>query len=66
MTLLERLRPYYEERLTKANLEYPNLVATISDALEEVEFITDLKYGTVMDLNLICGNVPSPFYYFTE
>ncbi len=66
MTLLERLHPYYEDRLTAANLQYPNLVASITDALEEVEFVTDLKYGTIMDLNTFCGNVSSPFDYFTE
>ena len=66
MTLLERLHPVYQDLLAAANLHYPNLVASITDALEEVEFVTDLKYGTIMDLNTFCGNVSSPFDYFTE
>ena len=66
MNLLERLHPVYQDKLTAANLQYPNLVASITDALEEVEFVTELKYGTIMDLNTFCGNVPSPFDYFIE
>ena len=66
MNLLERLHPVYQDKLTAANLQYPSLVASITDALEEVEFVTELKYGTIMDLNTFCGNVPSPFDYFTE
>jgi hypothetical protein len=41
-------------------------VASITDALDEVEFVSELKYGTIMDLNTFCGNVSSPFDYFTE
>jgi len=66
MNLLERLHPVHQDKLTAANLQYPNLVASITDALEEVKFVTDLKYGTIMDLNTFCGNVSSPFDYFTE
>ena len=66
MTLLDRLHPYYKDKLEKANLEYPEFVSSISDDLEEVQFVTDLKFGTILDLNTFCGVLPSPFDYFTE
>ena len=66
MNLLERLHPVYQDKLTAANLQYPHIVASITDALEEVEFVTELKYETIMNLNNFCGFVPSPFDYFTE
>ena len=66
MTLLERLHPVYQDLLAAANLHYPHIVASITDALEEVEYVTELKYGTIMDLNNFCGFVPSPFNYFQD
>ncbi len=66
MTLLDRLHPYYKDKLETANLAFPEFVASITDALEEVEFVTDLKFGTILDLHTFCGVLPSPFDYFTE
>ncbi len=66
MTLLERLHPIYEDKLIKANLEYPELVAKIWEELESIEFVTQLKFGTIMDLRSLCGWHNSPFDYFTE
>ena len=66
MTLLERLHPVYQDKLSKANLEYPNMVAKICEELESTEFVTELKFGTIMDLRCFCGWTQSPFDYFTE
>jgi len=66
MNLLERLHPIYEDKLSKANLEYPDMVAKVFEDLESIEFVTELKYGTIMDLRCLCGWHNSPFDYFTE
>ena len=66
MTLLERLHHIYQDKLSKANLEYPNMVAKICEELESTEFVTELKFGTIMDLRSFCGWMQSPFDYFTE
>ena len=66
MTLLERLHPIYQDKLSKANLEYPNMVAKICEELESTEFVTELKFGTIMDLRSFCGWQNSPFDYFIE
>ncbi len=66
MNLLERLHPIYKDKLSKANLEYPDLIAKVFEDLESIEFVTELKYGTIMDLRCLCGWNDSPFDYFTE
>jgi len=66
MNLLERLHPVYKDKLSKANLEYPNLIAKLTDELEETQFVTELRYGSILDLNTFCGRLSSPFDYFTE
>ena len=66
MNLLERLHPIYKDKLSKANLQYPSMVAKIYEELEAKEFVTQLKFGTIMDLRSLCGWHNSPFDYFTE
>ncbi len=66
MTLLERLHPVYKDKLSVANLEYPDLVTQLYEELEEKVFVSDLKYGSVMDLRCLCEWHNSPFDYFTE
>lgn len=66
MNLLERLHPVYKDKLSAANLQYPHLIAKLTDELEETEFVTELKYGSILDLKTFCGYNVSPFDYFTE
>jgi hypothetical protein len=66
MNLFERLHPVYEDNLSKANLQYPDLIENLVEDLEQVELVTELKYGTIMDLRTICGWQNSPFDYFIE
>ena len=66
MNLLERLHPVYKDKLSVANLEYPHLIAKLSDELETTQYVTELKYGIILDLNTFCGRLSSPFDYFTE
>jgi hypothetical protein len=66
MNLLERLHPVYKDKLSVANLEYPHLIAKLSDELETTQYVTELKYGSILDLNTFCGILSSPFDYFIE
>ena len=66
MNLFERLHPVYVDKLSKANLQYPDLIENLVENLEQEEFVTELKFGTVMDLRSLCGWQNSPFDYFTE
>jgi len=66
MTLIERLHPVYKDKLTQANLQYPDLIANLTEELETKIFVSDLKYGSVMDLRIFCGYLDNPFDYFTE
>ena len=66
MNLLERLHHVYKDKLSVANLEYPHLIAKLSDELETTQYVTELKYCSVLDLNTFCGRLSSPFDYFTE
>lgn len=66
MNLLNRLHPLYKDKLSKANLEYPHLIEKLTDELEETQFVRELKYGTILDLNSLCGWLSSPYDYFTE
>jgi hypothetical protein len=66
MNLFEKLHPVYVDKLSKANLQYPDLIENLVENLEKEEFVTELKFGTVMDLRSLCGWQNSPFDYFTE
>jgi hypothetical protein len=66
MNLFERLHPVYVDKLSKANLQYPDLIENLVEDLEQVELVTELKFGTIMDLRTICGWHNSPFDYFIE
>ena len=66
MNLFERLHPVYVDKLSKANLQYPDLIENLVENLEKEEFVTELKYGTIMDLRSFCRWINSPFDYFTE
>jgi len=66
MNLFEKLHPVYVDKLSKANLQYPDLIENLVENLEKEQFVTELKFGTVMDLRSLCGWQNSPFDYFTE
>jgi len=66
MNLFEKLHPVYKDKISIANLQYPDLIEALVNELESVEFVTELKYGSVMDLRIFCGYLNNPFDYFTE
>jgi hypothetical protein len=66
MNLFERLHPVYKDKLIQANLQYPALISEVVDELERTEYITHLKYGTILDLKSFLGDISNPFDYFIE
>lgn len=66
MNLLEKLRPFYQDKLAKANVEYPEIVSYIVDELESKKFVMDLTYGCIMSLRNMTDSqgVVSPYEFF--
>jgi hypothetical protein len=66
MTLLDRLKPVYREKLEQANLQHPNVAESIADDLESNEYVKNISYGTYIDMHSIFGNTFSAYDYFEE
>jgi len=49
-TLLERAKPQLVEALAKQKVEYPNINREVEDYLSRTYFVTDLRFGTWMDV----------------
>jgi len=65
ISLNDRLKPHYADKLEKLNMEYPLLVGSVVDALESQSFVSDLKYKDVLEMNFLL-NSNDPFVYFKE
>ena len=47
ISLLDRLKPEYSEELGRVNLKYPDIIASISNDLEQESLIHNLIYSTI-------------------
>jgi hypothetical protein len=65
ISLNDRLKPHYADKLEKLNIEYPLLVGSVVDALESQSFVSDLKYKDILEMNFLL-NSNDPFVYFKE
>ena len=65
ISLLDRLKPQYSEELGRVNLKYPDIIASISNDLEEESVIHNLKYSTILDIKFVIG-VDNPFVMFED
>ena len=70
-TLLERLKPELATKLEIHKVEYPNIAAEVVDHLGKTYIVSDLRYGTFMDLKSlwmqVTGSlVDSPWEFFKE
>ena len=63
ITLLDRLKPHYNEKLSDKNIQHPTVVGRIIDALESNNFVEDLRYSAVLDLYFVLGS-KNPYVYF--
>lgn len=51
MNLLNRLKPHFKQELEKWNQTQPELVDKICTVLEEEEYVSNLRYSIIIDLN---------------
>jgi hypothetical protein len=65
MRLIDRLKPEYSSKLEMHNLTYPALLGKVCNELENIEWVSDLKYGIWVDLKFFTG-VDSPYDLFDE
>jgi len=62
--LIKKLKTPYLEIIEKRNLEYPAFVGSIIDDLERTEYVKDLRWITVDNMNALFGSTRNPYEYF--
>jgi hypothetical protein len=65
MKLIEKLKPEYKQILDEQKNHFPSLVSDIIKAMEEEEFILEIKYGIWSNLEYFT-KVESAFELFNE
>ena len=65
MKLKHKIKPEYLDILNKET-KFTNLSDEISNALETYDYVIELPYGTILTMELVLGNVSSPYNYFYE
>jgi len=65
ISLLDRLKPQYSEELGRVNLKYPDIIASITNDLQEESLIHNLRYRTILDIKFVIG-VDNPFVMFKD
>ena len=65
MKLIEKLKPEYKQILEEKKNKYPSLVSDIIKALEEEEFILEIKYGIWSNLEYFTKE-ETPFELFNK
>ena len=63
MKLKDKLKPEYLKILNQ-DTNHPHLCDEITTALEEYEYLINLPYGVILSMELLLGNVSSPYNYF--
>lgn len=65
MKLIHKIKPEYLQILNKET-EFTNLCNEISNALETYDYVIEIPYGTILTMEMVLGNVSSPYNYFYE
>ncbi len=65
MKLKHKIKPEYLQILNKET-EFTNLSDEISNALETYDYVIEIPYGTILTMEMVLGNVSSPYNYFYE
>ena len=55
MTLIERLKQPALDKLQLANIKYPLTIGNVFDKLENLQFWTEIPYGTWIDIQAFTG-----------
>lgn len=53
--LYTRLKPEYKAKLDEQATQYPNVMQSLFNELENTEYVMDLKYGTAVSLSNFLG-----------
>ena len=65
MKLKHKIKPEYLDILNKET-KFTNLCDEISNALETYDYLIEVPYGTILTMEMVLGNVSSPYNYFNE
>lgn len=66
-TLFDRLKPEIKTLLEKEKESYPHKVKNILDDLKSTDYVIDITYGTVIQLQGLDGMAAvSPFDFFMD
>jgi hypothetical protein len=65
MKLKHKIKPEYLDILNKET-KFTNLCDEISNALETYDYLIEVPYGTILTMEMLLGNVSSPYNYFNE
>ena len=65
MKLKHKIKPEYLDILNKET-KFTNLCDEISNALETYDYLIEVPYGTILTMEMVLGNVSSPYNYFYE
>lgn len=65
MKLKHKIKPEYLDILNKET-QFTNLCNEISNALETYDYLIEVPYGTILTMEMVLGNVSSPYNYFNE
>ena len=65
MKLKHKIKPEYLQILNKET-KFTNLCDEISNALETYDYLIEVPYGTILTMEMVLGNVSSPYNYFYE
>jgi hypothetical protein len=66
MNLLHRLKPEYVKRLNQKSDDYTELVSNTLIALENEQYVSQLKYYVIVDLQFLLNNPTSPYNFFRD
>lgn len=66
MKLIDRLKGEHKAKLAYENTKYPELVADLTDVLEELEYVGDMKWQTWVLAKMLMPYLESPFDLFYE
>ncbi len=66
MNLLHRLKPEYVKRLNQKSDDYTELVSNTLIALENEQYVSQLKYYVIIDLQFLLSSPTSPYTFFSD
>ena len=56
---------FFDSRIIIVNLKYPDIIASITNDLQEESLIHNLRYRTILDIKFVIG-VDNPFVMFKD